>query len=319
MFDVLIVGGGPAGIYAGIMSAMNKMSSCIVESMPFLGGQPIIFYPTKDIYDLPGFNSIMAGDFIDNLISQLDTFKNYKPSVFLESSLINFEKKENYYVSTLSNGKIIVSRSIIFASGLFSLSPKKLIIDSNCIENENIHYTFIKDDIYKDCQVIILGGGDSALDWASHLCEKNITNKITIIHRKKDFRARIDKINKIKNLKIFTLMNKNVVGITTNKLIIQDVSSLEKEELFFDKILVQYGFETVKNSTNNLLNKFEMDDNNICVSRSFETSSKNIYIVGQCANYLSKPNLIIVSMSEAAKAVFSILWKIKNGYFNETE
>lgn len=312
MYDILIIGGGPGGIYASIMASLNGLKSCIIETLPFLGGQPNILYPLKDIYDFPGFSSITGGDIIAMLIDQMNSLQNNKPDVFLNTHVNQIKKNKSVYIVSLSDEKIIKTKSIVISTGMTSLSPKKIIINEKEIEQNNIKYIFESNDHYKDLDIVILGGGDSALDWAIHLDNKKISKKVYLIHRTDILRARKDKIEQMTNSNIDVNLNYFISKITDNKILIINNVDNKSKEIHFDKILVQYGFNPTKNKFSELLNNIELHNNKIIVNETFESSIEMIYAIGQATTYVSKPNLIVVSMSEAAKAIYSITWKLNN-------
>lgn len=317
MYDVLIIGGGPGGIYASIISALNKLDSCIVEALPSIGGQPNFLYPLKDIYDFPGFSSITGGNVISMLINQMNSLSSNKPDIFLNNFVSKIERDSNFFIISLSNGKIIKSKSIIIATGTMSLQSKKVCVDDEEINQDNIKYVFESNEDYQNSEVVILGGGDSALDWTIHLNEKKIPKKISIVHRTNELRARKDKIEKIFSSDIEIYLDFSISKITNNEITIINNETGIIKNIYFDKILVQYGVKPTMNKFVDLLENISTQNNKIVVDKNFQSSIDMVYAIGKVNSFdPTKPDLIIVSISEAAKAVYSISSKLKEKLIN---
>lgn len=319
IYDVLIIGGGPGGLYGSVMASLKNMTSCIVEIMPSLGGQPNLFYPVKDIYDFPGVKSITGADVISGLIDQMNSFDNFKPKIYLESFVFDVVKEGVIFKSFLSNGSVISSKSIIIASGNSSFLMNKLKINDEEVVHKNIGYSYESNDVYIDRDVVILGGGDSALDWSIHLSKNKIAKKVTIIHRNNLLRARELKVEEAKKNNVIILLNCEVINLSENKIIISNNEDGVKSEINFNKILVQYGFLPSKNKVVTLFPEVEMNGNKIIVNDKFQTTQKMVYAIGQTSTYSTKPNLIVVSFSEIAKAIYSISEELKMDKKNERE
>ncbi|MGL4647214.1 MAG: NAD(P)/FAD-dependent oxidoreductase, partial [Mycoplasmoidaceae bacterium] len=191
-YDVLIIGGGPGGMYASIIGSLLNVSSVIVESNPFLGGQPTQLYAEKTIADYPGFSEILTSELMNGMTNQINSLAK-KPEIILNTYVIAVEKKEDRFITKLQNGKIYETDAIIIATGSGNFLP----IKNEILERKNysnIHYIFKDSSIYKNKRVVILGGGDSALDWANFLVERKITNVVSLIHRRSELRARQEKV-----------------------------------------------------------------------------------------------------------------------------
>src|SRR5699024_228645 len=185
VYDITIIGGGPAGLFTAFYGGLRNAKVKIIESLPELGGQLTALYPEKFIYDVAGFSKISAKDMVDKLVDQLSIF----PITFcLGQSVNKVEKLEDKSFKLTTNKEEHYTKTIIIAAGNGAFAPRKLDVENATnYEGKNLHY-FIKDmDEFKDQDVVICGGGDSAVDWANML--EPIAKKVSIIHRRDDFRA----------------------------------------------------------------------------------------------------------------------------------
>ena len=210
MEDLVIIGAGPIGLYGATLAALHNLKGKVIESSSFVGGQLSSLYPEKNIIDLPGFTKISAQDFINNLENQFYSNPNHL-ELNLNENVINFEKI-NDVIYVYTNKATYQTKCLLITSGMGLFTPRKI-----GLENEesipNIIYTIETKDSLKGKDVIILGGGDSAVDWALTLEE--IANKVTIIHRRNDFRAQSGSVEKMDNSSIRVLKNKSIITAKT--------------------------------------------------------------------------------------------------------
>ncbi|MGL5246093.1 MAG: NAD(P)/FAD-dependent oxidoreductase [Mycoplasmoidaceae bacterium] len=308
--DVLIIGGGPGGMYSSIIGGLINVSSIIVESNDNLGGQPMQLYAEKDIHDYPGFLNIKPYVFTEGMIEQIESFPD-KIKVFLKTTILEILKDGEYFLTRLSNDEIVKTKFIIIATGSGSFSPVKSDLLKK-VNYSNIHYVFQGENNYKDKKIVILGGGDSALDWANYLKEKNVSNDVTLVHRRDEFRARQEKIDKLYLNKTKMYLNYDLSKILKNNIFIKGIESNEEINLKYDFLLVQYGQEIKKLSDIEILKKIKRNRiNKIIIDINCKTNVENIYAIGNSNHFESKPNLIISAMAEGATAIYSIRTKIR--------
>jgi thioredoxin reductase (NADPH) len=160
MYDVLIIGGGPAGIYCGYVAHNKGLKAILVESNDSLGGQPLLIYSQKPIYDYPAFCGIKAYELTNKLIDQLVNHSETK--VLLKTTIKSYSKEDKLFKVTLTNNEVIETKAIIIACGGGIFKPNRL--ENISSENKNIHYLVQPLDVYKNKKVVVLGGGDSAVD-----------------------------------------------------------------------------------------------------------------------------------------------------------
>lgn len=204
--DLLIVGGGPAGMFAAFYGGMRKASVKLIESMPQLGGQVAALYPEKYIYDVAGFPKVTGQELINNLHEQL---KLFEPDVRLEERVLQIEKKEERHFVVTTDKGVHYARAIIITAGVGAFEPRRLDLENaSRFEKTNLHY-FVSDmNRFRGKKVLISGGGDSAVDWALML--EPIAEQVTLVHRRDKFRAHEHSVEK--------LMASRVQVITPRKL-----------------------------------------------------------------------------------------------------
>ena len=300
MEDLIIIGAGPIGLYGATLAALHNLKGKIIESTSKVGGQLSSLYPEKYIIDLPGFTKITAQDFINNLEDQFLSNSNHL-ELKLNENVINFEKIDDViYVYT--NKETYQTKCLLITSGMGLFTPRKIGLENES-NISNIIYNVESKDSLKNKDVIILGGGDSAVDWA--LLLEDVANKVTIIHRRNDFRAQSGSVEKMENSSINILRNKGVVSAKKESekciLVIEDNETKKLEDLSCDIVFVQYGqvpskdnFPVIKK--NNLIE----------VNVSYETSLENVFACGNICIYPSKVKNITSGLGEVTTAITKI-------------
>lgn len=298
IYDITIIGGGPVGLFAAFYANLRESEVKLIDSLEQLGGQPAILYPEKTILDLPGFPSITGQGLTENLIEQLNTFKT---EICLGETLLEIERASDHYRLVTSKGEHR-SKSVIIAMGGGAFKARPLEIEG--AENfDNIHYHVQNIDQFKDKKVAILGGGDSAVDWA--LAFEKIADT-TLIHRRDNFRALEHSVSHLKasSVNIRTpFIPSDLVGQdgTITHLEVEHSKTKEKDHLEVDHIFVNYGF---KSSIGNLKEwGLELERHKILVNTKQETNLPGIYAIGDCCTYPGKAAMITTGFGEAPTAV----------------
>lgn len=304
MLDLLIIGAGPCGLFAAFYAGMNNLKAEVIESLPHVGGQLTTIYPEKFIYDIPGFKKIKAKEYIETLYDQYQQFSKEIP-LHLSTSFTKIEKGENS-IKVSTNRGVFETRTLLITSGNGDFTPRKLAID-NTDNFNNISYILSPLESYKDKKVVVLGGGDSALDFAILL--QQVTNDVTIVHRRNDFRAHENSIQTFKDnggIILTPYSVKEILG-TDNKasmLILESVDNNQTLGLKCDEVVVCYGFLPSKIDYNAF--GIECTNLGISVNNKMETSLSNIFAAGNCVNYPGKVKTIIPGMGEVITAIQSI-------------
>lgn len=288
---ILIIGAGPAGLYFANKCEKDKLDYLLIEASDTLGGQLTRLYPEKEIVDIKGIDSIKSKDYISLLLKGIDQNKivlNTKATEIIPGDQISIKTNREEYKSDY----------LIIATGLGSSTPRPLGVDN---ENNVTNIAYKLDDftVLKDKRVAVFGGGDSALDWAKHLSQ--ISDNISLIHRRLEFRGNAETIKDCKNLKVYLPFVPDHIDIENNKAIsvtIREVVEEGKTPKFVaipvDLILVNYGNIAEQSSF-----PFEKDGAFLKVDSNNYSVDKNIFVIGDVASYENKKRRIQPSIDEA--------------------
>ena len=195
--DIIIVGAGPCGLFAVFEAGLLKLKCHLLDALPQPGGQLTEIYPKKPIYDIPGFPSILAGDLVTNLMEQIAPFN---PEFTLGERAEKIEKVgDKLYQMTTNRGTVIQAPVIAIAGGLGCFEPRKPPIEGLAkFEDHGVEYMVKDPEQFRDKDLLIAGGGDSALDWTIELAD--IAKSITLVHRRTSFRGALDSVDKVMKL-----------------------------------------------------------------------------------------------------------------------
>jgi thioredoxin reductase (NADPH) len=299
--DILIIGGGPAGLFAAFYAGMRQASVKIIECMPQLGGQLTALYPEKYIYDVAGFPKITAQELVNNLLEQM---KLFPVQVNLEEKVLNVVKKAERSFEVTTNKGVHYAKAVIITAGVGAFAPRKLELEgAEKYEKTNLHY-FVSDlNAFEGQKVLISGGGDSAVDWALML--EPIAERVYLVHRRDQFRAHEHSVEKLKesNVKIITPVE--IVGLQgaerIESVVIRDTKTNETTEIQVDAVIVNYGFVSSLGPIAEWGLKIEKGS--IVVDTRMETNIPGIFAAGDIATYPGKLKLIAVGFGEAPTAV----------------
>lgn len=302
LYDITIIGAGPTGLFTAFYGGMRQASVKIIESLPHTGGQLTALYPEKYIYDVAGFPKVRAQKLVDNLNEQLTLFD---PTIVLNQSIEHVERLPDQTFKLISHDNHVhYSRTIIITAGNGAFEPRKLnIAGSEKFENVNLHY-FVRDmQQFADQHVLILGGGDSAVDWSLML--EPIAKKVSLVHRRDQFRAHEHSIEQLKQSSIDILTpfvpthieGKNKI----EKVYLKEVRGDEEKELNVDSVICNYGFISRLGPIKDW--GIEIDRNSIVVNSKMETNIPGIYAAGDVNTYPGKVKLIATGFGDGPTAI----------------
>jgi len=303
IYDVTILGAGPTGLFTAFYGGMRQANVKIIESLPQIGGQLSALYPEKDIFDVAGFPKIGAQELVDNLKEQADLFD---PAIVLGQAVEKVDRIDDDILALTTNtGEVHYTKTMIITAGNGAFQPRRLNIgNSEAYEGKNLHY-YVKDmNQFRDKKIVLLGGGDSAVDWALML--EPIAEKVTIVHRRDQFRAHEHSIEKLKASNVETLTPYAVSEIVTkvdsiDKLILQEVKGDKSMELEMDDIICNFGFISSLGPIKDW--GLELEKNSIVVNSRMETNIPGVYAAGDVSTYPGKVNLIATGFGEGPTAI----------------
>lgn len=302
LYDITIIGAGPAGLFTAFYGGMRQAKVKIIESLPQIGGQLAALYPEKYIYDVAGFTKIKAVDLVNNLEEQARFFD---PTIVLEQAIETVERQEDETLKlTAKTGEVHYTKTMIITAGNGAFTPRRLNIDnSETFEGINLHYHVTDMNRFTDKNVVLLGGGDSAVDWAFML--EKIAKKVTLIHRRDQFRAHEHSVQQLKDSSVDLITPFAASGITAsdkiNQLTIQEVKGEKEITVDVDDIICNYGFISSLGPIKDW--GIEIEKNSIVVNTKMETNIPGIYAAGDVTTYDGKVKLIVTGFGEGPTAV----------------
>ena len=300
--DIIIIGAGPTGLFTVFEAGLLGLKCHIIDSLVKPGGQCSEIYPNKPIYDIPAYPEIMAGDLINKLLDQI---KPFNPGYTMGESAVELKKSDGEFIITTDKNTKIKGKVVAIAGGLGNFEPRKPNLENiDKYEENGLVYKIINKDDFKDKNVIISGGGDSALDWTLELSK--IAKKVTLIHRRNEFRGAVESVKQIQKLK-----DKNIVDVITPAQLVaingrNKVESIDlkvNEEIVTietDFIIPLYGLIPKMNIFKNWGLNIEKNAISVNNALDYSTNIKGIYAIGDINHYPGKLKLILSGFHEAA-------------------
>jgi len=302
VYDITIVGAGPVGLFAAYYSGLRDLTTKIIDHLPQVGGQLTTLYPQKYIYDVAGFTKIQASELAENLYEQA---KQYNPAFCLNQRVHRLSYLDDGSLKvTAESGEVHLTKKLIITAGAGVFSPKKLEVPGvEKFLDRDFYYLVTDVEKFRKKKLLVIGGGDTALDWAIYL--KEVARRVTLIHRSNKFVAAPSSIKQLLSSKIEVLTFTELKEIKGNShlegVVVINNTTKEEKELEIDSILCCIGF------TPNLgpLKEWglELAASSIKVNQRMETNLSGIYAAGDVTTYDGKLRLICTGFSEAAIAV----------------
>ena len=301
--DVIIIGAGPVGLFAIHQLGIKGLEAVVIDNLDKPGGQCIELYPDKPIYDIPAVPECTGKELTDRLLEQT---KPFKTKFYLNERVEEVKSEEDNWSIKTSNNNEFIAPNIIIAGGVGSFEPRKLSLkDTDKFEGKSIFYSVRNKDDFTNKNISIFGGGDSALDWALELSK---SSKITLIHRRKDFRGAnhtLEEIRKLEKLGKITIKTPFQLDKVEGNEKIQSITIKNEngklEKIKTDIILSFFGLVMKLGPIAQW--GLNMDKKNISVNpNNFETNKKGIFAVGDICTYPGKLKLILSGFHEVALA-----------------
>lgn len=311
--DVAIIGAGPVGLFAVFECGMVGLRAHVIDSLEQIGGQCTALYPEKPIYDIPAYPEIAAADLIENLEKQADAFK---PTYHLNQQVVAIDDNDENKVLTTSTGTKITAKAIIIAGGAGAFGPNKPPLEGiETYEGSSVFYMVRKKSDFKGKNIVIAGGGDSAVDWALSLAE--IAKSVHLVHRRDKFRAAPESVSRLHalaekgNINLVTPYQLHGLEGKDGKLSAIYVVDMEGnvQALEADILLPFYGLAMSLGPIADW--GLNLDHHHINVHpTTCRTNKDGIYAIGDIAAYENKLKLILTGFSEAAFAAHDIYKRV---------
>jgi thioredoxin reductase len=250
IFDITFIGAGPTGLFGAFYAGLREMTVKVIDALPQAGGQLTALYPEKMIYDTPGFPAILSKDLVNNLVQQA---MHWEPMFCYDERATGLRREkssngspdEDWWVIETNRGEHH-TRTVVIAAGIGAFRPMKLKNESiERFEQKGVIY-LVKDlEIHRGQNVLIVGGGDSAVDWA--LALEPIAEKVTLIHRREGFRAHDSSVNALMesgvDVRIFYELKEVRGSDQVEGAVIFDNRSMEEDVIPIDTIILALGFK----------------------------------------------------------------------------
>lgn len=303
LYDVIIIGGGPIGLFAVYYAGFRDLKVKLLEATEALGGQVSLLYPDKFIYDMPGFMSVNGKEMISNLVAQASQFN---PTICLGERVLHVERMSAQQFEIITDRGKHLGRAVIIATGIGAFSPNKVMVPGvNELEGKGLYY-YVREPLdFKGKKVVIIGGGDTAVDWALHL--KDIASKIYLVHRRDVFRAHEKSVEALHASNIEMRLWSEMVEVKgdgwVEQVVIRNSQTNATETIDCDDILVLVGYKADLSIVKQW--GISMDPRGITVDSNYETSVPDIYAAGDVASPREtlKQNLLVVGFAQGTTCV----------------
>lgn len=300
--DVLIIGAGPTGLFAAYYAGFRDLSVALVDALPEPGGQVTAMYPEKMIFDVGGFPAVRGRDLIAALVEQAG---QYNPRYLLGQQARTLTKDGDRLLIGLADGRSVRAGAILITAGMGEFTPRPLPAGDGWLGRGMVH--FVPElAVHAGQDVVVVGGGDSAFDWAMAL--HPIAKTVTMIHRRAKFRAHPGTVNKVRELGIPIITDAQVTELVGDESglheIRVEIDAEPARTLPAQTVVAALGFTADLGPIESW--GLELDHRSVVVDSTMRTPVNRIYAAGDVANYPGKVKLIATGFGEAATAINNI-------------
>jgi ferredoxin/flavodoxin---NADP+ reductase len=300
--DVLILGAGPTGLYGAYYAGFRGLSTAVVDVLPQVGGQVMALYPEKQIRDVAGLPSIRGRDFVAALKEQADVFS---PTYLLGRQAVTMAHQHGQPVVTLDDATVIRAGTVVLTAGIGTPRPRPLETGADWL-GTGLSYFVVDPEAHRDQDVVVVGGGDSALDWADALA--GIARSITLVHRRAAFRGHASTLARVQASPITTTLTEcevtaldgDLAAGRLEKVTVRHVTGAE-QVLAADHVIAALGFISDIGPLRDW--GLNLNGRSIEVDRAMRTNLPRVYAAGDVAGFEGKVKLMSVGFGEAALAV----------------
>lgn len=301
---MIVIGGGPVGLFGTFYAGLRDMKAVLIDAQTELGGQLVSLYPEKAVYDVGGFIGVQAYDLAQKLIEQAKTFG---PEMRVNETATNLQRTEDgLYTVKTDKGTEVRGKTVLLTVGIGKIQPSRLGAKGEVeYEDKGVYYTVRRKRDFEGKRILIVGGGDSAVDWALNLAP--LAKSVTLVHRRDQFRAHersVKELFSVADVKLWTeLKEVRGDGSKVTQAVVANNQTKQETTLDVDAVIISIGFK----GDLTFLNKWgvETKGRDVLVNGNMETNLKGVYAAGDVALVKESPKLalIAVGFGQAATAV----------------
>jgi ferredoxin/flavodoxin---NADP+ reductase len=299
--DLLIIGAGPTGLFAAYYAGFRGFRVAVVDSLPELGGQITAMYPEKAIFDVAGFPNVKGRDLVEGLVEQAGTAK---PEYFLDRTAVSLTHDDDSVTIGLDDGTEIQAKAVLITAGIGKFSPRPLPAGDGWL-GRGMEFFVPSFAPYAGKDVVIVGGGDSAFDWALHL--EPIAGSVTLVHRRDRFRAHQRTVEQVQATSVEILTKAQVTGLHGGS---NGSDVLESVDIDVDGEVVTRSCQALVAALGFVADLgplqewgIEVEKRHVVVNSAMRTNLERVFAAGDITEYSGKVRLIAVGFGEAATAV----------------
>jgi len=297
--DVLIIGAGPTGLFAAYYAGFRGLRVAVVDSLPELGGQVTAMYPEKAILDVAGFPTVKGKELVEGLVAQASSAK---PVYHLDRTARTLEHHGDAVTIGLDDGTEITAGAVIITAGIGKFSPRPLPAGDGWL-GRGLEFFVPSFQPYVDKDVVIVGGGDSAFDWALHL--EPVARSVALVHRREAFRAHERTVQAVRDSSVEIITRAQVTELRGDGVLEEVEISIDKQEEPVVRpaqaVVAALGFVADLGPLQEW--GVEVEKRHVVVSSTMQTSLERVFAAGDVTEYPGKVRLIAVGFGEAATAV----------------
>lgn len=298
--DLLVVGAGPTGLYAAYYAGFRDLSVALVDSLPEPGGQVTAMYPEKMIFDVAGFPAVRGRDLVTALVEQA---AQYQPRYLLGRDATELSDEDGSVVVS-AGAEQVRARAVLITAGIGEFTPRPLPAGGDWLGRGVVH--FVPElAVHAGQDVLVVGGGDSAFDWA--LALQPIARSVTLVHRRARFRAQAGLVRKVEDLGVPLITEAQVAEVRGDENGVHEVEievGEQRRVLLVQTVVAALGFTADLGPIEQW--GLDLDKRSIKVDTTMRTNREKVYAAGDVASYPGKVKLIATGFGEAATAVNNI-------------
>lgn len=297
MQDLLIIGAGPVGLFASYYAGFRGLTTTLVDSLSVVGGQITAMYPEKLMYDIAGFPAVRGRDLVAALERQASVFDQ---PVFLGHQAVTLRGEQGDFTVTTDQGATIRTRTVLLTGGIGTFTPRPCPVGEKFL-GHGLSYFVTDPEQYRDQDVVVLGGGDSAVDWALML--EVVARSVTLVHRRARFRAHAHSVTQLEKSSVRIMTDAQVTSISGGShvelVVVKDKD--DEHDIKATQVVSALGFIADLGP----LTKWglEMRERHIAVDQRMHTSRPGVFAAGDLTDFDGKVRLLVTGFGEAATAV----------------